>query len=63
MHTAVLRVYIAISCRHPIHLQDSTGELYVEVVLHGNTEGQFLEDPRAHCKGTIGNVSKLGKFW
>ena len=31
-----------------IHLQGSTGHVYVEVVLHGETDGKFLEDPDAH---------------
>ena len=46
-----------------IHLQDSTRHTYVEIVLHGKIEGEFLEDPGAHRKETMGQVSKLGGFW
>ena len=41
---------------------DASGHIYVEVVLHGQTEGQFLEDVEAHRKQTMGGVSKLGGF-
>ena len=46
-----------------IHLQDSAGHVYVEVVLHGKTEGRFLEDLDAHRKEMMGQVSKLGGFY
>ena len=46
----------------PIYLYDSS-HTYVEVVLHGKTEGKFLDDSRAHCRETMGDVSKLGGFW
>ena len=46
-----------------IHLQDSVSHVYVEVILHGRTEGKFLDDPEAHCRETMGDVSKLGGFW
>ena len=47
----------------PIHLQDSADHIFVEVVLHGQTEGKFLEEPGAHSWETMGQVSKLGGFW
>ena len=43
-----------------IHLQDSTRHLYVEVVLNGQTEGKFLDDPHAHRDEIMGQVSRLG---
>ena len=46
-----------------IYLQDSAAEAYVEVVLRGETEGKFLEEPRAFCKEKMGDVSKLGGCW
>ena len=46
-----------------IHLRGSTGHTYVEVVLYGRDEGQFLDDPDAHREETMGQVSKLGGFW
>ena len=46
-----------------IYFQGSAGHVYVEVVLHGETEGKFLEDPDAHTDETMGQVSKLGRFW
>ena len=46
-----------------IHLQDSKRHVYVEVVMRGETEGQFLEDPDAHCEEMMGQVLKLGKLW
>ena len=46
-----------------VHLQDSTRHVYVEVVLHWKTEGQFLEDTGARHKETMGQVSKLSGFW
>ena len=46
-----------------IHLQDSARHVYVEVVLHGETEGKFHEDPDAHRDETVGQVSRLGAFW
>lgn len=45
-----------------IHPQDSASHVYVEVILHGRTEGKFLDDPEAHCRETMGDVSKLGGF-
>ena len=47
----------------PIHLQDSATHSYVEVVMHGQTEGKFLDDPGVHHEGTMGQISKLGGFW
>ena len=44
------------------HLQDSPTHIYVEVILRGETEGQFLEDPRAHRRETMKDVSRLGGF-
>ena len=44
-----------------IHSQGSTSHLYVEVVMHGETEGQFLEDPGAHRDEMMGQVSRLGE--
>ena len=46
----------------PNHLQISPMHTYVEVVLHGKTEGRFLEDPRAHRGETMGQISKLGVY-
>ena len=46
-----------------IHLQHSTRRVYVEVVLHGETEGNFLEDPGAHRDEIMEQVSKLGGFY
>ena len=46
-----------------IHLRDSPRQLYVEVVLRGETEGKFLEDPEAHAEEMMGQVSKLGGSW
>lgn len=46
-----------------VHLQDSARHVYVKVVLHGKTEGQFLEDMGAHHMETMGQVSKLSGFW
>ena len=45
------------------HLQDSARHQYVEVVMRGETEGKFLEDPHAHRDEMMGEVSKLGEFW
>ena len=45
-----------------IHLQDSAKHTYVEVVMRGETEGKFLEDPGAHDEETMGQVSKFGGF-
>ena len=45
-----------------IHLRDSS-HTYVEVILHGKTEGQFLEDRSAHGREKMGDVSKLGGSW
>lgn len=45
-----------------IHLQDSAGHVYVEVVLHGKKEGKFLEDPASYRNEMMGQVSKLGGF-
>lgn len=45
-----------------VHLQDSDRHVYVEVVLKGNEEGKFLEDPKADHKEMIENVLKLGGF-
>lgn len=42
-----------------IHLRDSS-HTYVEVILHGKTEGRFLEDGGAHRREKMGDVSKLG---
>ena len=55
----VLRFLIDIS----IQLEDSARHVYVEVVMHGQTEGKFLEDPEAHRNEMVGQVLKLGKFW
>ena len=55
-------VYIAILVDTTVHLQDSARHIYVEVVLHGKTEGKFLEDTIGH-EETLGQVSKLGGFW
>lgn len=44
-----------------IHLRDSAKHQYVEVVLRGETEGRFLEDPEAHHDETMGQVSRLGR--
>lgn len=44
------------------HLRDSS-HIYVEVVLHGKTEGNFLEDSQVRHRETIGDISKLGGFW
>ena len=46
----------------PIHLRGSTDHVFVEVVLHSQTEGKFLEDQGAHSWETMGQVSKLGGF-
>ena len=46
-----------------IHLQDSARRIYVEVVMHGKTEGNFLEASDAHNWETLGEVSRLGAFW
>ena len=56
-------VYIAILVDTTVHLQDSARHVYVEVVLHWKTEGQFLEDTGARHKETMGQVSKLSGFW
>ena len=45
-----------------VHLQDSARHIYVEVVLHGKTEGQFLEDTGVRHEETMGQISKLGGF-
>ena len=45
-----------------IHIQDSSGHTYVEVVLHGREEGRFLEDLGFRHEETIGQISKLGGF-
>ena len=45
-----------------IHLRDSS-HTYIEVILHGETEGKFLEDSVAHCMETMGDISRLGGFW
>ena len=45
-----------------IHLQDSTERVYVEVVMHWEAEGRFLEDREALRNETMGQVSKLGGF-
>ena len=36
--------------------------MYVEVVLRGKTEGEFLDDPTRSHEETMGQVSKLGGF-
>ena len=41
---------------------DRARHIYVEVVLCGETEGKFLEDPEAHRDEMMGQVSKLGGF-
>lgn len=43
--------------------EDGAAEVYIEVILHGKTEGKFLEDARAACKEKMGDVSKLGELW
>lgn len=45
-----------------VHHQGSDKHVYVEVVLKGNEEGKFLEDPGAGHKETMENVLKLGRF-
>ena len=45
-----------------IHLEASARHVYVEVVMHGKTEGSFLEDSEAHNWETLGEVSRLGAF-
>ena len=47
----------------PIYLRDGARHVYVEIVMHGNTEGKFLEDSEAHSWETLGEVSRLGGFW
>ena len=46
-----------------IHTQDSARHVYVEIVMRGETEGKFLEDPDAHRDEMMGQVSRLGVFW
>ena len=46
-----------------VHLQDSARHVYIKVVLHGKTEGQFLEDMGARHMETMEQVSKLSGFW
>ena len=46
-----------------IHLQASARRVYVEVVLRGETEGKFLEDPGAHRDEIMEQVSKLSGFY
>ena len=46
-----------------IHLRDSARHIYVEVVMHGKTEGNFLDDSEAHSWEILGEVSRLGGFW
>ena len=46
-----------------IDLQDSARRRYVEVILHGETEGEFLEDLEAHRYEMMGHVSRLGRYW
>ena len=43
-------------------LQDSARHQYVEVVLRGEIEGKFLEDPEAHRDEMMGQVSRLGEI-
>ena len=45
-----------------IHLEASARHIYVEVVMHGKTEGNFLEDSEAHNWEILGEVSRLGAF-
>lgn len=47
----------------PIHLRGSARHIYVEVFLHEEPEGKFLEDWEPHCEETMGQISKLGGFW
>lgn len=56
-------VYYCSLLKFPLTLQASTGPIRVEVVLRGKTKGKFLEDPRAQHWETMGEVSKLSKFW
>ena len=46
-----------------IHFQDSARHVYVEVIMRGEMEGGFLEDPEAHRWETLADVSRLGGFW
>ena len=62
MQTTESSAYDTIFCWHAYSPRGSTWHTFVEVVLHGQTEGKFLEDPEAHRDETIGHVSKLGGF-
>ena len=55
-------MYVTLLVDISIHLQDSSRHTRVEVVLHGETEGEFLEDWGVHWMETMGNVSRLGGF-
>ena len=45
-----------------IHLEDSAKHTYIEAIMHGETEGKFLEDPGALNWETFAEVSRLGGF-
>ena len=55
----ILRFFARIS----IHLLDSAMRRHVEVVMHGQTEGKFLDDREARHEETMGQISKLGVFY
>ena len=48
--------------RISIHLRNSAMRRYVEVVMHGQTVGTFLDDREARHEETVGQISKLGVF-
>ena len=54
----ILRFLVQVS----IHLRNSARRRYVEVVMHGQTEGKFLDDPKVRHEETMGQISKLGVF-
>ena len=45
------------------HLQNRKRHVYVEVVMDGETEGKFLDDPEAHRDEMMGQVSREGGCW
>ena len=59
-----MRIWLFLSLRFLLtgDLRDSARHQYVEVVLHGKTEGKFLEDPEAHRDEMMGQISRLGGF-
>jgi len=42
--------------------QDSEREIYFEILLHGQEEGQFLEDSSKYDNITMDQICKLGEF-